>query len=114
MSSYGGVTEASHEAKEPDACGPDRSSGAAQTEAVTSYPACHGQGPYSEISGLSGGVAEWVNAGDPLYDDPTRTLGMKMGPVWGVPTATKPCGADQVGSLTWGVGFRCCKRLPQP
>lgn len=107
----GGTTQVSHESAKSDACGPPRKLNEAQKESVTAYPDCHGQADYAEVYNLSGGVAEWVNARLPPQREGGKPTWLRLGPQWGT-NAPSACGSPKGGSHAWGVGFRCCKRLP--
>lgn len=107
----GGTTDVSHESAKTDACGPPRKLNQAQTEPVTSYAECHGQGAYAGIYNLSGGVAEWVNAQLPPAREGGKPTWLRIGPQWGTNNPSA-CGSANWGQYAWGVGFRCCKRLP--
>ena len=79
---------------------------------MASYPECHGQGAYTQINGLSGGVVEWVNGRVEPLPGALSILWVTMGPLWGFPDAPA-CGFTPMGADFWANGFRCCKRLPK-
>ena len=108
----GGTTESSHASKSPEACGPVRTTRDGQTESVDAFPECHGQGAYTQINGLSGGVVEWVNGRVEPLPGALSILWVTMGPLWGFPDAPA-CGFTPMGADFWANGFRCCKRLPK-
>lgn len=107
----GGTTERSHASDEANACGEPLGPTEHVASSTDQQPACHGQGDYAGIFGLSGGVGELLNAGDEFA--PGKVRWSMGGPLVGVQGAESPCGVPNNISNAWGIGFRCCKRVPK-
>lgn len=107
----GGTTKRSHASEAPDACGGKWAVDAAITDATSpAHPECHGQGLYSSLYNLSGGLTEYVNAWTTATET-TKSRPMALGTAPFTTPAADGCGRAFIAQPAWGGGFRCCQRL---